>query len=340
MRDAESMLDQVLASAEDPVTTAVIAGLLGLAEAAVVDRFVEALATRDVLDGMTVLDGLEADGRDLVAFSEQVVARLRERLVAELAAERGESAAGLAAAARRLTGIDASRSALGGYRWQLELALLSGAVDPAARRAAGEPRAAGSAVDPASRPVAVDPAPRPAAKGPRPAAPAEPRRAEVAVDPPARPAAAEPRPTAPAVRATRADPPPATGAVANPPRAPSDEPQAEFDLLVQQWPQVVAHVGRNPATRPIVTACRPVELREGVVVLGFPEDQPFLRDHAERKRAALEEGIAAVLGRPVGVRCVVANVEVAERDLEPAGDLVHHARRIFEGDLADIDDIA
>ena len=112
-----------------------------------------------------------------------------------------------------------------------------------------------------------------------------------------------------------------------------------FDQVVQHWPQIIAHVGRNPANRPIVTACRPVEVRDGMVVLGFPENQAFLRDHAERKKAALEEGIAAVLGRPVGVRCVVANLEIAEPDLEPADDLVAAARRIFQGDLAEIDEV-
>lgn len=112
-----------------------------------------------------------------------------------------------------------------------------------------------------------------------------------------------------------------------------------FDLVVRSWPLVIAQVARNPANRPIVTACRPVEVRDGIVVLGFPENQAFLRDHAERKKAALEEGIAAILGRPVGVRCVVANLEIAEPELEPTDDLVAQARRIFQGDLAEIDEV-
>ncbi|MCY7419365.1 MAG: DNA polymerase III subunit gamma/tau, partial [Chloroflexi bacterium] len=44
MRDAESMLDQVLASASDPITESVIGELLGLAQSEAVDRFVDALA--------------------------------------------------------------------------------------------------------------------------------------------------------------------------------------------------------------------------------------------------------------------------------------------------------
>jgi hypothetical protein len=113
-----------------------------------------------------------------------------------------------------------------------------------------------------------------------------------------------------------------------------------LERLRQGWPEVIAHVSRNPANRPLVNACRPVEVRDGIVVLGFPEDQAFLRDIAERKRSALEDGIAAVLGRTIGVRCVVANVEIGTPALDEGPDLVAQARRIFEGDLADVGEVS
>ena len=105
-----------------------MADLLGLADATVVDDFIDALVGGDVLAGIRILDALEAEGRDLVAFSEQLVSRLREVLVERLSTPSPESRAGarpLTDAARRLTGVDASRSGLGGYRWQLELCLLA-----------------------------------------------------------------------------------------------------------------------------------------------------------------------------------------------------------------------
>ena len=318
MRDAESMLDQVLVSASDPITQAVIGELLGLAQSESVDRFVDALATGDPLAGIAVLDALEGEGRDLVAFSEQVVTRIRERLVAALQDRNGAGTVALAAAGRRLTGIDASRSGLGGYRWQLELALLTAGDAPPAT-APARPAVA------SSRTLAPPPSP-PSARPPDPT----PDPTTPTVDPPAAP---PPRPV------KRAAAPPAP--VSPPPRIAGvgAGPGSLFDLVMASWPQIVAQVGRNPANRPIVTACRPVEVRDGVVVLGFPENQAFLRDHAERKKASLEEGIAAILGRPVGVRCVVANLELAEPDLEPADDLVAAARRIFQGDLAEIDEV-
>ncbi len=135
MRDAESMLDQVLVSTADPISADSVADLLGLADATVVDDFMTALVRGDVLAGIRILDALEADGRDLVAFSEQLVTRLREMLVERLSVPSSEARAGARAltdAARRLTGMDAGRSGLGGYRWQLELCLLAAADSPSA----------------------------------------------------------------------------------------------------------------------------------------------------------------------------------------------------------------
>jgi hypothetical protein len=114
-----------------------------------------------------------------------------------------------------------------------------------------------------------------------------------------------------------------------------------LDDLRRRWPEIVAWVGRNPANKPLVENCRPVEVRDGFVILGFPEDQPFLREKAEQRRSHLEDGLAHVLGRPVGVRCVVANIELADgHGGTPDGiDLVAQARRVFGGDIADIEDI-
>ena len=103
----------------------------------------------------------------------------------------------------------------------------------------------------------------------------------------------------------------------------------------------MAWIGRNPANKPLVENCRPVEVRDGFVILGFPEDQPFLREKAEQRRTHLEDGLAHVLGRPIAVRCVVANIELADGQgaTDDGIDLVAQARRVFGGDIADIDEI-
>jgi len=329
MRDAESMLDQVLVSSDGAITAASIAGLLGLADSAVVDAFIAALVEGDVLRGVGLLDDLEAEGRDLVAFSEQIVTRLREVLVARLSEDSPAgraTAQPLAAVARRLTGVDASRSGLGGYRWQLELCLLRAADAAGAPLPVGSPAGTskGSTASTSASPaVSVDAA----ATAQRATSPAEPGK------------------TSPARRA--ADPSAPGRALTAAPRRPpthdsrlEDSPRGDaMSAIRAAWPRIVAAIGSNPANRPLVTTCRPVEMRDGFLILGFPEDQAFMRDIAERKRLVLEEGIAAVVGQHVAVRCVVTNLELVEPVDSGEGDLVAQARRIFDGELAGVEDI-
>src|SRR5436305_15346348 len=144
MRDAESILDQLLSSTSGRIEADAVRDLLGLAEADLVDGFVTALATGDAACGIGLLDRLEERGRDLRVFLDQVVDALRARLLAGLSAGSG-SDPGVAAAARRLAAIDPTRLGAGGLRLQLELALFQA---PAA-----------SPVDAAARPAPLSPAP-------------------------------------------------------------------------------------------------------------------------------------------------------------------------------------
>lgn len=112
---------------------------------------------------------------------------------------------------------------------------------------------------------------------------------------------------------------------------------ADLALLRERWPEVVARISAHPPTKPLIAVCRPIAVEDGIVTLGFPEDQGFLRDVAERRRTVLEDGIGAVLGRPVGVRCVATNLDLvpplpADAD---AAFVLAEARRIFGADDAD-----
>jgi DNA polymerase-3 subunit gamma/tau len=315
MRDAESMLDQLLAGAVEPLTADAVRDLLGLADEAAVDAFIDALAGGDVLAGVRTLDRLEEDGRDLVAFADQVVARLRGQLVERLAA--GPSASGsqpgpasLARVARRLTRLDATRAGAGGYRFQLELTLFEASAEATAAQQ-NQTAARQAPVPPRTPP----PEPQPSATTPE----------------RTRPTPAPEKESSSRAR-TRANPVTAKSA---------DGATDVLEQLRSGWSDVVAHVARNPANRPLIAACRPVEVQGHVVVLGFPEDQAFLRDIADRKRAALEEGVRAVLGATYSVRCVAANVEMLPPlATEETIDVVEQARRIFQDELADVAEIS
>jgi DNA polymerase-3 subunit gamma/tau len=392
MRDAESMLDQLLSTASDPLTGESVRELLGLADESAVDAFVDALSEPDALAGIAVLDRLEASGRDLVTFADQVVSRLRQVLVARLAGRPGPTRATasaspgtLARVARRLTGLDSNRPGAGGYRFQLELALLHAAAEvPEAETGAAAERRTGTdvaaeeggrtraaaersngtpagpdaatetgevAVEPATTELARDAASAAAEMTPQPDAPAgavsvarasastTERPAHGGTVPGPRGADSAAEPDAPAGDSTRDVATP--GGESGDGASEGDRTREEaLERLRRGWPQVVAHVARNPANRPLIVACRPVEVQERVVVLGFPEDQAFLRDIAERKRGALEEGVRVVLGSTYVVRCVATNVDALTLPGEEAIDLVEHAKRIFEGDIADVAEIS
>jgi DNA polymerase-3 subunit gamma/tau len=129
MRDAESMLDQLLASSDERLTAQAVRELLGLVDGEVIEAFVDALVRGDPLAGISLLDEVESSGRDLGALLDQVVVALRIALSGALAGtaetHQDRTVAGLTGAARRIAGIDPSRPGAGGVRFQLELALLA-----------------------------------------------------------------------------------------------------------------------------------------------------------------------------------------------------------------------
>jgi DNA polymerase III subunit gamma/tau len=335
MRDAESILDQVLSTATDPITEATVRDLLGLADAAAVDGFLDALLQGDAAAGIAILDELDRRGRDPRALLDQVVDAVRARLVAAAGSSRGAgSGQTLADVARRLVAIDPDRAAIGGLRLQLELALFttaSGEASPSTSAPAADasppvstpPQRAAADAAPSAEPPPPEPAP---ARDPRPPD----RTPRPAVAPPPSGSAPPPR------LEPGATPVPAGPGSVTVPVVPGPSGTPELDRLVVDWAGIVKAV--SPATRAVLAECRPIAIDGNVVTLGFPEAKGFLKDHAERKRADLETAIGGHLGRAVSVRAVATNLEIAAPD--PTEDLVAEARRIFADDLVDVGEVS
>ena len=114
-------------------------------------------------------------------------------------------------------------------------------------------------------------------------------------------------------------------------------PDTALDELLAAWPAIVERLSAHPPTKPLIVRCRPVAVDGAIVTLGFPEEQAFLKEQAERRRPGIEAGIAEVIGHPVTVRCVVANVELTAAGSD---DLVAEARRIFADELVDVGDVS
>ena len=362
MRDAESMLDQILATGGGRIDEAAVRELLGLADTEVVGRLLHALLDGDATAGMAVLAELDDRGRDAGVVLEQLVEVIRSELAASLGSDGDRSrGAALAALARRLAAIDPERRGVGGTRFQLELVLLDSATRqngdatraprPVTTTVAPTAQAAPPAEPGERRPpepvMASDPVP-PEPVASEPAAP-EPATAEEA------PASAEastdaPEPQAPkaSTRKGAAGQPPSTepvaaAAAADPPPAPATPTAGgDIDELRARWPEVVAFLSQNPPVKPLIEACRPVSVDGHIVTLGFPEDKAFLKIALERRGPILEEGIGRVLGRAVNVRCVATNLEhVPAVAIEAeSADLISEARRIFAEDLVDVGEVS
>jgi len=324
MRDAESMLDQLLATSAETLDERQVRELLGLADGETLAGFVDALAAGDVVGGITILDGLEERGRDLRGFLDQVVEALRETIVGagrEPTLAR-HPVASLVSVARRLAAIDPSRAGVGGLRLQLEVALFPespaiGQPTPAEmpKAAPTRPEQVAAPATPAT-PTQTTPAP---ATPPAADVPARPRRsAKAAAEPPTEAAAA----------------PIAASGAAEPLKAPTVE--GDLATLRDRWPEVVSRISQHPPTKPLIAKCRPVDVDGTVVTLGFPEDQGFMAALVEKRRPILEDGISEVLGHPVTVRVIATNLDLVPEVSTDEGDfLLREAQRIFGGDAAD-----
>jgi len=120
----------------------------------------------------------------------------------------------------------------------------------------------------------------------------------------------------------------------------ADEGLRELDRL---WPSIVAELSKSsPSIKPLIADCRPIAVDGNAVTLGFPEGKAFLKDVAERRRPALEAGIARALGHPVALSLVATNLDLmppppsADEDDER---IVEAARRIFADDLVDAGEV-
>jgi DNA polymerase-3 subunit gamma/tau len=326
MRDAESMLDQLLATDAGSLTANRVREVLGLVEEETIERFLHALLSGRPIEGIDILDGLEERGRDLRAFTEQAIERLRAALVGSLGKGEsdGLSAAGpgvLAAATRRLASIDPTHPGPGGLRLQLELALLA----PPGATSSGAPVVQ---VMP-ERPAAVE-----RTVTPPPAAPAPMEKRVPIVSTPASPTPErDPTPVAAAAQ-------PSASAPAPQPAASRTRTGPTLQLLLERWAEIVEVVSKSPPTKPLILACRPVGVDGAVVTLGFPEGQSFFKDVAERRRSVLEDGVSRVLGIPVSVRCVAANVEVSPVAADQDGSrLMSEFRKIYGDDVVDVGEV-
>ena len=85
MRDAVSLLDQLLSYGDDTLTLQRVEGVLGLVNAQTIGKLVDYIALNDAAAGLTLLNRLVAEGVELGQLVDQIVAYLRAVLFARMA---------------------------------------------------------------------------------------------------------------------------------------------------------------------------------------------------------------------------------------------------------------
>jgi len=85
MRDAVSLLDQLLSYGDDTLTLQRVEGVLGLVNAQTIGKLVDCIALNDAAAGLALLNRLVAEGVELGQLVDQIVAYLRAVLFARMA---------------------------------------------------------------------------------------------------------------------------------------------------------------------------------------------------------------------------------------------------------------
>ena len=311
VRDAESLLDQLVVSPDDRITLERAQLVLGTAPDAAVLAVVDAWLDADSARGLGVIHDALASGADARQFCRQMVGHLRQLLLVQAAGaqldvegpvERKKEMLAQAARAPRRALIDAVRrfqeaalQPVGSWQPQLplELAFIELLPDaPMAIRVTSD------------TPRATSDEPRVTSDERR--APTVEQRAAAKEDR----AADHQQSTSDgqASPATRHSPPATPDA---PPATPSAPPAAlTVPAVAALWPEMTRRVGQHNKNLPaLLTMCKPLAIEGRTVILGF--DYPLLKDKFD-KTAGAADAVVAALRALSNTDCLIRTVTTAD----------------------------
>jgi len=297
MRDAESLLDQVLAFSSGHLTVDEVREAVGLADESAVAALVDAYVAGDAPAALDHLAAVADAGRDLSQVAAQAESEARRRLLAS---------ASDPAAARRLAFILRSLAEAAGAgaregRARLLLELLA-----------------------VEQPGEVVSQPREVADAPRAATPAAaPRPSQQPVEaPPSRPKAATPSEPAGPVAAPQ------------PVAVPVTASSGDVAEMRARWVDVVDRA--SPVIKPLLKECRPVARDGARLTLAFPEGRDFMRSRIAQRSAQIEALLTDMFGGTFAIECVASNLELEPLTVAQAvgnADEDPEARALLEGVL-------
>ncbi|HNS02547.1 MAG TPA: DNA polymerase III subunit gamma/tau [Anaerolineae bacterium] len=297
MRDAISLMDQLLSYGGDVITEQQVQAVRGAISGQAISQMVDFLAAGDVASGLGLINGMAEEGIDLRQLALQLVAYLRTVLVSRVGGQQA-----------RAILVDLSDAQLAAVQAQAKL------VDPVAltgavrllNQASQEMREAAQPqltlelawLDAAARvaaPADVQPAPVSSQ-------PAQPAAWQSRPLPSSAPAASPPAASAPAVSPSHARPagPQATTPVPD---------QQVVDLLRSQWTALLqaAEEARGASLRGALRTLRNVVALGDDIYFAFEHD--LSRQVVERpnNKTVVENLISQLLGRRVHIHCQVGS---------------------------------
>jgi DNA polymerase-3 subunit gamma/tau len=367
-RDALGTLEQLLTYAgTDPITTADVLAVLGVADAEQLFEAVDAIVAAEGAAAMRAAARLTASGRDPGQILRDLEIHGRELLAVQVLGEVPEELrltperdARLLSQAQALARTDAVRlldlvsAALeatangGSARIQLELVLVKAAapeVDPStpALLSRIERLESALAAGAAARPPVAVAAPadqeRASPVGEISAAPAR-EAAETAPAPMAEAAVAPVVEAAPVAEAEPVPAPPAEPVPA-PPAEPMGPPKLE--TVAANWPAVLDVVRKdNEMLAALLADAKPVSLQGHDVTIAFPSDMAFLKRKAEQDeyRRATIEALRIVVGASLALRYELSDEEPPEVSAVGISheELVRRLVEEFDAQVLDDDD--
>lgn len=372
MRDALSLMDQLMAYGGNTITLGQVHNLLGATEAREVTALIDALIRSDVADGLRAVAAVSAQGADLRQFARDVVERLRALMLLraggdpslldatedELAALHEQARAGdvtdFLAWVRLFSGLDVQLRSSAIPQLPLEMAVVEALTMPTAddgRRAADDRKPKTELRRPTPRPAAPPPAraPAPQANG-HAAAQSAPEQApapRVAEAPPAREttsAGAEtPRQGVSADTRIIADQPGGEDAREI---AAANADVAIFEQIENVWPDVVRDVRvENKMVQALLNSgVRPLDVHDDVVVLEVDSEFLMSRLDQPKSRGIVEMVLSKWMGQPYRIQCVVKaqqrdNPQTLREQVRQIrkDKLIRAAMNIFDADIVAVE---
>ena len=321
MRDAQSMLDQLVAFCGEQITAANVREVFGIVTWQTVGALASALLTNDTAQALQLLQKEDDDGKDLSKLLEEVIAHFRNLLVYQVspaaavvdlmpeAADLVARQAKLVPSEKLLRAIDTLAETDARMKWAPNkrmhfeigliktvqslqetslnevIGLITGGVETGRFAETAAPL-----VSPKAAPVAVEP---PSLSRPAPAAQLEKTEitAPIAESPAPPPSVVEP------------EEPPAAAEEEEPVSTPA--PQWTPETL---WNAALPEVRRlRPLWATWTTAAYPMSWADGQLTLGFHPSQKMARDSLARQQAWLQEVVDQTTGEKVKLALVLSN---------------------------------